>query len=481
MCGISAVISNDNIFEILYESLFHLQHRGQNSNGFAIYNQEEKQINVLKNDGILNNSAIKPTMGNIGMGHVRYPTSGSINSNEIQPFVLDNIALCHNGTIANYQELIEEYQNKIINKSESDSELLLNIFCYELKKHTDRLLITNPLLITDDIILQVIQKIYQKCKGGYSVIILIPDFGLVCFKDPHGIRPLVYGKSEDSYIVGSESVAITNLSEESHIIKEIEAGEVVIFKNKKNKNKNKNTINNDVGQITVNNYQLSKDVIKKPCIFEWIYISREDSIIHNVSVYQSRLKMGEYLAKKMIRENVDMSQIDAIVPVPDTSRPVALRISEVLNIPYREAIVKNRYIARTFIMDNQTKRKKNISRKLSVTNELVENKNILIVDDSIVRGNTMSHIIEMLYKNNVKSIIVASSAPMIKYQNFYGLDIPTKEELIAYNRTIGEMEKKFNIKKLIFLSISEVCKSVSDCNPELDNFELSVFDGNYIH
>ena len=300
-------------------------------------------------------------------------------------------------------------------------------------------------------------------------------FGLVCFKDPHGIRPLVYGKSEDSYIVGSESVAITNLSEDSHIIKEIEAGEVVIFKNK-------NTINNDDdAPITVNNYQLSKDAIQKPCIFEWIYISREDSIIHNVSVYQSRLKMGEYLAKKMIRENVDMSQIDAIVPVPDTSRPVALRISEVLNIPYREAIVKNRYIARTFIMDNQTKRKKNISRKLSVTKELIENKNILIVDDSIVRGNTMSHIIEMLYKNNVKSIIVASSAPMIKYQNFYGLDIPTKEELIAYNRTIGEMEKKFNIKKLIFLSISEVCKSVSDCNPELDNFELSVFDGNYIH
>ncbi len=462
MCGISAVISNHDIFEILYESLFHLQHRGQNSNGFVVYNNEIQKVNVLKNEGLLNNSSIKPINGNMGLGHVRYPTSGSIKSNEIQPFVSDNISLCHNGTISNYQELIREYDNKIINKTESDSELLLNIFCYELNN-----LIENDISITtNDIIIQVIKKIYAKCKGGYSVIILIPNFGLICFKDPYGIRPLVYGNYENTYIIGSESVAITNFGEDSHIIKEVEAGEIVILKN------NNNLIN-------VNNYKVSSN-IQKPCIFEWIYISREDSIIHNVSVYQSRLKMGEYLAKKLILEKIDTTKIDAIIPVPDTSRPVALRMSEVLNIPYREAIVKNRYVARTFIMDNQIKRKKNISRKLSITKNLVKDKNIIIVDDSIVRGNTMKHIIEMLYKNNVKSIIVVSSAPMIKYQNFYGLDIPTKEELIANNKSITDMENNFNIKKLIFLSIDEVCKSISDWNPKLNNFELSVFDGNYI-
>ena len=206
MCGISAVISGKtDIFEILYESLFHLQHRGQNSHGFSVYNNDSQQVSVLKNDGMLNNCSITPMYGNVGIGHVRYPTSGNIISNEIQPFVLDNISLCHNGTIANYQELVEEYKDKIVNKSDSDSELLLNIFCYELKQTSiDK-------MISDDVVVSVIQKIFQKCKGGYSVIVLVPNYGLICFKDPYGIRPLVYGKFEDNYIIGSESVAITNL------------------------------------------------------------------------------------------------------------------------------------------------------------------------------------------------------------------------------------------------------------------------------
>lgn len=461
MCGITGVISNNNIFELLCESLFHLQHRGQNAYGLSIYDITNK-INIIKNTGILNDNNIEKMDGMMGLGHLRYPTSGIINDKEIQPFVLNNIVLCHNGTIANYKELIVEYKNKISMNSESDSELLLNIFCYELKNNMN-----NEEKLTNETILKVIKIIYNKCKGGYSVIIMIPEFGLVCFKDPYGIRPLVYGKYKENYIISSESVSISNLCEDSKIIKEIEGGETVILKN----------INNI---IKTENYKLLNK-LQKPCIFEWIYIAREDSIIHDVSVYKSRLKMGEYLAKRFIKENININELDLIIPIPDTSRPIALKISEVLNICYREAIVKNRYIGRTFIMDNQVKRKKNIRRKLSVIKEFVENKNILIVDDSIVRGNTIHHIIDMLYKNNVKSIIVASCAPIIKYQNFYGLDIPTKEELIGNNRTIKEIENKLNIKKLVYLTIDEICKSISDLNPKLNSFELSVFNGEYIH
>ena len=300
---------------------------------------------------------------------------------------------------------------------------------------------------------------------------MIANYGLICFKDPYGIRPLVLGKNNNSYIISSESSSISNLDDNPEIIKEINAGEIIVLK--------KNFYNVNKKEILIESFKYC-NYNPKPCIFEWIYIAREDSIIHNVSVLQSRYKMGEYLAKKILNDGINLNDIDLIVPIPDTSRPVALKISEMLNIPYREAIIKNRYIARTFIMDNQIKRKKNIKRKLSLVNEIVYNKNILIVDDSIVRGNTIQHIIDMLYNSKVKSIIVASSAPVIKYQNFYGLDIPTKEELIANNKNISQIESEFNIKKLIYLSIDEICNSVRDLNPALIDFELSVFDGKYI-
>lgn len=468
MCGISALISDNNIFELLYENLFHLQHRGQNSFGFAISNinieNQIDEINIFKENGLISNSCVQNINGNIGIGHVRYPTSGNLNKNEIQPFVLNNISLCHNGNIANYNDLKKEYKNKFIIRSESDSELFLNIFIYELNKLTNN----NIYNINSKILYDVIKSISQKCKGGYSVIILIPFFGLVCFKDPYGIRPLVYGKYENTYAISSESSSIMNLDNNFKITKEINGGEIVIFKKENGR------------KIITENYQY-QNCIQKPCIFEWIYIARDDSIIHNVSVYKSRLNMGKYLANKIIQENIDINSIDVVIPVPDTSRPVALKLAEVLKKPYREAIIKNRYVARTFIMDNQKKRKKNIKRKLSIIDEFVNNKNILIVDDSIVRGNTISHIIENLYNCNAKSIIVASSAPIIKYQNFYGLDIPTKEELIANNKSLKEIETKLNIRKLIYLSINDTCNSITDLNPSIKDFELSVFNGKYIH
>lgn len=466
MCGISGVISNYNIYNILYESLFHIQHRGQDSSGIALMG--ENTIEIYKTQGLLNNIDINCNNinANIGIGHVRYPTSGVINSDETQPFLLDDISLCHNGTIANYKELYKDYICKINLISESDSELLLHIFKYELLNY----LKINNTSINNDVIVEVIKILSKKCKGGYSVIIMIKDYGLICFKDPHGIRPLTYSQVDNAFIISSESVSISNQSYINDInIKEVNAGEVLIFKN-----------SNNLDIPSVKTYKYSNH-ISKPCIFEWIYIARDDSIIYDVSVYNSRLEMGETIANKMIKSNIDIDKIDYVVPVPDTSKPVALRLSEILKIPYREAIIKNRYIARTFIMDNQEKRQKNIKRKLSVVDNIIKNKNILIVDDSIVRGNTMKHIIELLYKCEVKSIIVASSAPIIKYQNFYGLDIPTKEELIGHNRTVEDIEKLYNVKKIIYLDIDEVCNSVSKLNSKLTDFELSVFDGKYIH
>ena len=268
--------------------------------------------------------------------------------------------------------------------------------------------------LSDKIIVSVIKTISKICIGSFSVIILIKNYGLICFKDPHGIRPLVYGKKENTYLISSESPSLIN--NDFTIINEIKGGQIVIFKNKNNK-------------ISVSNYNYDNKV-QKPCIFEWIYISREDSIIQNVSVYEARLKMGEYLADN-IKKQMNINDIDYIVPIPTTSKPIALKISEILKKPYRECIVKNRYIYRTFIINNQEKRNKNIQKKLSVVNNIVKGKNLLIIDDSIVRGNTIKHIVDLLRKNDVNKIFVASCAPIIKYQNYYGLDIPTKEELIC--------------------------------------------------
>jgi len=453
MCGITGIISDSNINLLLYESLFHLQHRGQSSTGFTIINNNNNIISTKEFEfkKIKNMNNLE---GNIGIGHVRYKTSGNLSINEIQPFIIDNIALCHNGNISNYEKLYNEYKDYIEINSKSDSELFLKIFNYELN-------ILNCKILNDSLIVNTIKKISDKCNGAYSIIIMIKNYGLICFKDPYGIRPLIYGKRNNSYVISSESCSIKNI--DFDLIGDIKGGEIIIFKN----------------DISISKYIYSIK-IQKPCLFEWIYIARDDSIINNVSVYESRLKMGEYLAKK-IKFEINIDDIDFIIPIPDTSRPSALKISEILNIPYREGIIKNRYIGRTFIMDNQNDRKKNLKRKLNVIEKYISNKNIILVDDSIVRGNTIKHIINLLYKNNVKNITVVSCAPIIRYQNFYGIDIPTKNELISNNMSLNEIEKKLNIKKIIYLSIEEICKSITDLNANIKDFELSVFNGKYIN
>ncbi len=454
MCGITGIISsNKNINERLYNSLFHIQHRGQDSHG--VLTSDNENLYFIKESGLINNSTknISILKGTMGIGHVRYKTSGKLVNKEIQPFIINNIALCHNGNISNYDKINKVGLNV---KTDSDSELLLALFQKELLKYST---------LNDKIIVSVIKTISKICVGSFSVIILIKNYGLICFKDPYGIRPLIYGKKENTntYLISSESPSLIN--NDFKIIDEIKGGEIVIFKNENNK-------------IIVNNYNYDNK-IQKPCIFEWIYISREDSIIQNVSVYEARLKMGEYLANN-IKKQININDIDYIVPIPTTSKPIALKISEVLKKPYRECIIKNRYIYRTFIMNNQEKRTKNIQKKLSVVKNIVKGKNLLIIDDSIVRGNTIKHIVDLLRKNDVNKIFVASCAPIIKYQNYYGLDIPTKEELIANNKTIAEIELLLNIDKLIYQSIEDLCKSIQFFNPTLHNFELSIFNGEYL-
>ena len=303
---------------------------------------------------------------------------------------------------------------------------------------------------------EIISELYDLFEGSYNCICIIEEYGLICFKDPYSIRPLILGFKNNSYIISSESVSITSINYE--IINDIYNNELYIFKDNKY----------DILKIKNKIYNI------KPCIFEWIYLAREESIIYNVNVYKSRLKMGEYLANKIIK-NIDLNEIDLVIPVPDTSKPVALEISKILNKPYYEAITKNRYINRTFIMDNQNKRKKNIKRKLNIVKNIVYKKNILIVDDSIVRGNTIKHIIELLKNNEVNKIFVVSSSPEIINENKYGIDVPNKEDLISYNKNNQELKEYLNIDGIIFQDLDDLKKSIQYFNPRITDFELSIF------
>ena len=456
MCGITALISqNNNIIFDLYESLYHLQHRGQD--GFGISYINNHNLDVIKLKGLLSTIDIHDKLtnikSNIGIGHVRYPTIGNNTVNECQPFIKKglyyNLSLVHNGQIWITDKLIHYFKTNNIDISTditSDSIYLLSYLSYKINQYE----------ILDHIKLQIIiSELYDLFEGSYNCICIIQEYGMICFKDPYSIRPLILGcNNNNNYIVSSESVSITSIDYE--IIDDIYNNELYIFKDGLYEKLN---IKND-------------KINFKPCIFEWIYLAREESVIYNVNVYQSRLKMGEYLANNIIK-NINVNDIDMVIPVPDTSKPVALQISKIINKPYYEAITKNRYINRTFIMDSQVKRKKNIKRKLNVIRNIVEKKNLLIVDDSIVRGNTIGYIINLLRLNNVGKIFVASSSPEIINCNRYGLDIPNKYDLISYNTLC--IEKELNVEKVIFMDLQDLKKSIQYFNPNITDFELSIY------
>jgi len=471
MCGIIGIYlddSNSNAYSYILNGLNVLQHRGQDSAG--IYTCKDNVFYSHKNNGKVNEVFDKNTdystklLGNIGIGHVRYSTTGSLCIEQCQPLYTNSpygLALVHNGNITNIEELkcLMKLEKRHINTG-SDSELLLNLFALKLNIENE----SEYMQICANIFFDIVKEIYNLVKGSYSVIIMINGFGLLAFKDPYGIRPLCLGKHEKNYVLSSESVAVDFLNYE--LEREINAGECIFISNK--------------GEFF--NKQIIDKPILSPCLFEFIYFSRPESIINGILVYQARKNMGEKLAFK-IRNNYEsiINQIDVVMPVPESSRISTLKLSYVLKKPYCEGFIKNGYVDRTFIMPNQQMRKSNIKMKLNTIKQEFFNKNILIVDDSIVRGNTSIELIKMARTAGAKKIFFASVAPPVMYPNHYGISIPTSEELIAYNKTKSEIETILDVDNVIYNDLNDVIESCCMLNlKNVRHMETSCFDGNYI-
>ena len=466
MCGIVGIVSFSPVNQSIYDALTVLQHRGQDAAGIVTIDQNNyfrlRKANGLVQD-VFQLQHMQRLQGNIGIGHVRYPTAGSASVSEAQPFYVNapyGITLAHNGNLTNTQELRDSILQKVRRhvNTHSDSEVLLNILASELDKFpTYRL--------TPDNIFSAIKQVNKTVKGAYACVAMIIDHGLIAFRDPNGIRPLVIGKrivdGRTEYMVASESVALDTLDFE--LMRDVEPGEAIY-------------ITCD-GQLHT---QLCADEIKfRPCIFEYVYFARPDSLMNGVSVYQSRILMGQKLGQKIAKEwhNLD---IDVVIPIPETSCDAALEIARILNKPYRQGFVKNRYVGRTFIMPGQSTRRRSVRRKLNANRIEFEGKNVLLVDDSIVRGTTSQEIIEMVRSVGANKVYLASAAPEIRFPNVYGIDMPVANELIAHNRTVDEIAQQIGVDKLIFQNLHDLIEAVKEGNPTITDFECSVFDGDYI-
>ena len=465
MCGIVGIIGQESINVKIFDALSVLQHRGQDAAGIAT--SMDGRIFMKKGNGlakdVFNHSAMNKLIGRLGIGQVRYPTAGSEESTEAQPFYVNSpfgIVLAHNGNLTNTELLKQELSDidrRHIN-TQSDTEVLLNIFAFELGLQAKK----EP---TPDDIFAAISKVHKRCKGGYAVVLLIPSFGMVAFRDPYGIRPLIYGsRDQDSgkeYMVCSESVALDVLGFD--LVGDIKAGEAIVF----------------LENGSVHRKQCAENPLLSPCLFEFVYLARPDSIIDGVSVYKSRLRMGKKLAAKIALKK-EALDIDVIIPIPDTSRSAAIQVSSDLGIKYREGFIKNRYIGRTFIMPGQKIRKKSVRQKLNAIRLEFRGKNVLLIDDSIVRGTTCSQIIEMARQAGAKKVYFASAAPVVRYPNVYGIDMPVAQELIAHNRSVAEIQQKIGADWLVYLDLEDLRDAVQEGNPEITHFEDSVFTGKYI-
>ncbi|MEI6896614.1 MAG: amidophosphoribosyltransferase [Psychromonas sp.] len=465
MCGIVGIVGATPVNQSIYDALTVLQHRGQDAAGIITIsndNFKQRKANGLVKD-VFESKHMQRLKGDIGIGHVRYPTAGSSSAAEAQPFYVNSpwgMALAHNGNLTNATELRKTVakSRRHINTT-SDSEVLLNIFAAELDK------VTHDVLAPEDIFTAV-AGVHDKVKGAYAVVSLIIGHGMVAFRDPDGIRPLVLGsrKTEEGdmeYIVASESVGLDTIG--FQVVRDVEPGEAIY--------------------ITEDRQFFSQQCAKKtslhPCIFEYVYLARPDSTLSGVSVYEARLEMGRKLGAKIKREWADI-KIDAVIPIPETSNDIALEISVELGLPYRQGFVKNRYIGRTFIMPGQTQRRKSVRRKLNPITAEFKGKSVLLVDDSIVRGTTSEQIVEMVRDAGAKNVYFASAAPQVCYPNVYGIDMPTVDELIAYNRTDEQISDCIGSDKLIYQDLQDLKDAVHKQNPAIDGFECSVFDGIYV-
>ena len=467
MCGIVGILSTTkkDVGLYIYDALTIIQHRGQDAAG--ITTASKGRFYMRKGNGLVRNvfrtKHMEKLIGDMGIGHVRYPTAGSSSEAEAQPFYVNSpygIAFAHNGNLTNAESLARELFEQDLRhiNTNSDSEILLNILASEIaeeQKHR----------INEHDIFNAVTKLHKRVKGAYAAIGMIPGYGIFGFRDPNGIRPLILGerttKNGTKYMLASESVGLTALG--FKIIRDVKPGEAIIIDRKGN----------------VHSHQCSDNSVLSPCIFEFVYFARPDSIIDKISVYKSRLRMGERLAIK-IKSEWQYEEIDVVMPIPDTSRTSALQVANELNLKYREGFIRNRYIARTFIMPGQKQRKKSVRQKLSAIELEFKDKNVLLVDDSIVRGTTSQEIVQMARAAGAKKVFFASAAPPVRYPNVYGIDMASKNEFVAHNKTTQEVCKTIGADKLIYQNLDDLIWSVQQGNPDIQSFDCSCFDGNYL-
>ncbi|HHJ14289.1 MAG TPA: amidophosphoribosyltransferase [Gammaproteobacteria bacterium] len=465
MCGIVGIVSRQAVNQSIYDALTILQHRGQDAAG--IMTCEGSQLYLRKNNGLVRDVFHTRHMlrlkGNMGIGHVRYPTAGCESSAEAQPFYVNSpygITLAHNGNLINAEGLKHNLFREDLRhiNTDSDSEVLLNVFAHELQRR-------GKLRIDAADVFEAVAGVHRRCRGAYAAVAMITGFGIVAFRDPFGIRPLVCGRRENGggydYMVASESVALDSLGFE--LIGDVGPGEAVFL--------------GYDGSLA--RQQCSPDPHYAPCIFEHVYLARPDSIIDDVSVYKARLRMGEALAGKIRRER-PQHDIDVVIPIPDTSRTAALQLANTLGVKYREGFIKNRYIGRTFIMPGQHQRKKSVRQKLNAIDLEFRDKNVMLVDDSIVRGTTSQQIIQMARDAGARKVYFASAAPPVRYPNVYGIDMPTKDELIAHGRSVEEVAREIGADWLVYQDLGDLVEAVRKGNPGIQDFDCSVFTGEYI-
>ncbi len=466
MCGIIGVVGKTPVNQLLYDGLLVLQHRGQDAAGIATC--EGSTFHMHKGNGMVQDlfqtRHMRSLKGNAGIAHVRYPTAGSSSAAEAQPFYVNSpfgIVLGHNGNLTNSAQLTQEMFRQDLRhiNTNSDSEVLLNVLAHEIE-HT-----AHNSLLNADMVFEAVAGVHRRCRGAYAVVAMIANFGLLAFRDPNGIRPLVIGRHDSEngveYVVASESVALDVLG--YTLVRDVEPGEAVFI----------DMDGNFFSRQCAENPQLH------PCIFEYVYLARPDSVIDGVSVYQTRLHMGESLAEKIHREWSHLD-IDVVIPIPDTSRPSALQLANALNLTYREGFIKNRYIGRTFIMPGQALRKKSVRQKLNPIGMEFKGKNVLLIDDSIVRGTTSRQIVEMARDAGANKVYFASAAPPVRFPNVYGIDMPSRDELLATGRTDEEICAEIGADALIYQDLDALVADVRLSNPNIEVFDCSCFDGNYV-
>ncbi|MDD9196495.1 amidophosphoribosyltransferase [Aliivibrio sp. S3MY1] len=465
MCGIVGIVGATPVNQSIYDALTVLQHRGQDAAG--IITIESNRFRLRKANGLVKDvfeaKHMQRLQGNVGIGHVRYPTAGSSSASEAQPFYVNSpfgITLAHNGNLTNANEIREtlfEQERRHVNTT-SDSEVLLNIFAHHLDATTHY-----PLTAED--IFKTVANVHEQIRGAYAVAAMVIGHGMVAFRDPNGIRPLCLGKREvegrTEYMVASESVALDAVGFD--FVRDVAPGEAIYAPF-------------EGGLYT---QQCAHDPKLNPCIFEFVYFARPDSFIDKISVYSARVEMGKRLGEKIKREWEDLD-IDVVLPIPETSCDIALEIAQIINKPYRQGFVKNRYVGRTFIMPGQQERKKSVRRKLNAIRSEFKDKNVLLVDDSIVRGTTSEQIIEMARDSGAKNVYMVSAAPEIRFPNVYGIDMPSANELIAHGREVDEICKQIGADALIFQDLSDLVDAVGCGNREIERFETSVFNAHYV-